>query len=77
MDEPRMGVRLPAGMDDFLFATEFIPAPGRSQIPLNVYRDLFPWSKLAGLKATNVEVKNVWNCASTPPDVFKEWRLIH
>jgi len=77
MDEPRMGVRLPAGVDAFLFAAEFIPAPWRSHFSLSVYRDLFPWSKLAGLKATIVEVKNVWNCASTPPDAFMEWRLIH
>jgi hypothetical protein len=77
MDEPGMGFRLPAGADAFLFVTEFITDPGRSQIPFSVYRDLFPWSKLAGLKATIVEVKNVWNCASTPPDVFIDWRLIH
>jgi hypothetical protein len=72
-----MGARLPAGVDAFLFAAEFVPAPGRGQIPLSVHRDLFPWSKLAGLKATIVEVKNVWNCASIPPDIFMEWRLIH
>ena len=75
MDERRMGVWLPAGVDAFLFAAELIPAPGRSQIPLSVYRDLFPSSKLAGLKDTIVEVKNVWNCASTSPDVFMERRL--
>lgn len=66
-----------AGVDAFLFAAEFIPAPGRSQIPHSVYRDLFPWSKLAGLKTTIVEVKNVWNCASSHPDTFMEWRLVH
>lgn len=72
-----MGVRLPAAVDDFLFAAEFIPVPGRSQIPFSVYRVLFTWSKLAELKANIVEVKNVWNSASTPPEVFMEWCLIH
>ena len=77
MDEPRMGVRLPAGVDALLFAAKFIPAPGRNQFTLSVYRDLFPWSKLAERKATIVEAKNVWNCASTPPDAFMEWFLSH